>query len=843
MHSLLEDVRYTFRALRLNPAFAAVAVLSLALGIGANTAIFSLIDAILLRPLAISDPGRLVFLSDRESSGVSIGTQRGVRSLFTYEEFEQLRTGLRPTMALCAAESNPARLHLRVDSGPTEEVRGKLVTRDYFTVLGISPVMGRLFSATEDAAPGSGPVALLAYDYWQARFNRDAAVLGRTMELNRQMFTIIGVLPPGFRGEVVGDAPSIFVPMSMEPQLKPGRFWLRDDANRAEKVMWLHVIGRLADGITMQKAQTQVDLVFRRHVEGQAAALADAQRRRETLDQRIELSAGAGGASILRARFAEPLAVLMAMVSLVLLIACANVANLLLARATARQREIALRLALGARRARVVRQLLTESVLLALLGGVLGVWLAYWSAQLLLRLASSGPAPIPLDLRPDARLLAFTAALSLVTGLVFGLVPALRATRISVNTTLKDSASNVTTGGSPLSVGRLLVIGQVAISVVLLVGAGLFVRTLANLGAADLGYAREGLLVVRVEPISAGYRGAARADVYRRLVERVRALPGVRSATISENGLFSGTESADQVTVEGFHSDKDEDNSARYDQAGPDYFTSVGIRMLLGRDIEAQDNESATRVCVVNEAFAKFYFGSANPLGKHVRDEFPDTRETFEIVGVADDARDHAVRGRVPRRFYVPFFQALGGETPASAYLTIRTVADPGSLVPMVRRGVADVDRTMPVLSASTLVDLVDRSVAQERMVSRLSTVFGGLALLLAAIGLYGTLSYSTARRTREFGIRMALGADGGMLRGRILRETLALVVVGLAVGVAAALAAGPLVRTSLFGLEPADPLSIGLALAVVVVVSLVAGYMPARRASRCDPLVALRCE
>jgi predicted permease len=842
VNSLLEDVRYACRALRLNPAFAAVAVLSLALGIGANTAIFSLIDALLLRSLPVSEPQRLVFLSDPESSGVSIGTQAGVRSLFTYEEFEFLRSSTAPLAALCAAESSPPLVNARLDGGAVEEVRGKLVTHDYFAVIGVAPLLGRTFAPAEDSGPGTGPVAVLSYDFWRARFNRDASAIGRTIELNRQAFTIIGVLPPGFRGEVVGDAPAVFLPMSMEAQLKPGRFWLRDDPARAEKVMWLHVVGRLSPGATVTTLQAKVDVAFRQYLQNQAGALSDPGRRQHLMDQRITVSSGASGASTLRERFAVPLIVLMSMVGLVLLIACANVANLLLARATARQKEIGLRLALGANRFRLVRQFLTESVVLSALGGALGVLVAYWSAQVLVRLASSGPTPIPLSIEPDARLLGFTAALSLLTGLVFGVVPAFRATRVSLNATLKDSAPSVSAPGSRLSLGKALVVGQVALSVLLLVGAGLFVRTLANLSAADLGYAREHLLVVRVEPISAGYAGAERAAVYRRILEGFRGLPGTRAVTLSENGLFSGTESGDRITVEGYHSDKEEDNSARFDQVGPDYFAAVGIPMLLGRGVSAQDTEVSTRVCVVNEAFATFYFGSQNPIGRHVTDEFPDTKATFEIVGVAKNARDHGVKGDVPRRFYIPIFQSLG-EIPTSAYFEIRTVADPESLLPIVRRKVRDINEALPITSASALSTLVDRSITRERMIARVSAFFGALALLLAAIGLYGVLSYSTARRTREIGIRMALGAPGGRIRSGILRETMTLVAIGLAIGIPAALGCSRLVRTALFGLEPTDPVTLAASVLVVVSVALVAGYLPARRASRVSPLAALRCE
>jgi predicted permease len=839
---LIEDVRYALRVLRLNPGFASVAVLSLALGIGANTAIFSLVDAVLLRMLPVADPERLVLLSDPTSGGVSIGTQTGERSLFTYEEFERLREGSEVFQGMFASESNPSRLNVRVGNGPVEEARGKLVTGGYFDVLGVRPALGRTFTAGEDTSPGRDPVAILSYDYWSSRFGLDASVIGRAIQVNRIAFTIVGVAPPGFHGEIVGESPALYIPMMMEPQLKPGRFWLRDDPKLAEKVMWLHVGGRLKAGVSLARAQANVDVVFRQYLNSQLGSVVDPQRRREILDQRVQLRSGARGASPLREEFAEPLLVLLAIVGLVLLIACANVANLLLARATARQKEIGVRIALGASRSRLVRQLMTESVVLSAIGGAVGVLFAYWSARVLVRLASSGPGPIPLDVQPNGRILAFTTLLSILTGLLFGLVPALRAVKVDVNSTLKENAHGASRGRARLNLGKLLVVAQVAISLLLLIGAGLFVRTLRNLRTADLGYGEERLLIVRIEPVAAGYTGASRAAVYRRVLENLRTIPGVRAVTLSENGLFSGTESGDRISVEGFHSDNERDNASRFDQVGPNYFSAVGIPILLGRDIGPQDTETSSRVCVVNEAFAKFYFGRGNPIGRRVTDEFPDTRATFEIVGVARDARDHRLRGDVPRRFYVPLFHPIG-DFPPSAYYEIRTLADPESLVPAVRRKVEEIDTALPILGARSLTDLLDRSVRQERMVAQVSGFFSALALVLASIGLYGVLAYSIARRTHEIGIRMALGAPRERILGGVLRETFLLVAVGIAIGIPAAFAAGRLVQSTLVGLAVFDPLTLVISTFVLSAVAAVAGYVPARRASRVDPLQALRCE
>jgi predicted permease len=837
-----EDIRYSLRTLRLNPGFALVAVLSLALGIGANTTIFSLVNAVMLRLLPVPDPQSLVLLSDPDSGGVSIGTQTGERSLFTYQEFEHIRDQNQVFSGVFASESSPARINMRIGQGAVEEVRGKLVSGGYFKVLGIEPALGRTFTAAEDASPGVDPVAVLGYDYWQRRFGSDPSVVGRTIQLNRNEFSVVGVAPPGFRSEIVGDSPDIYLPMMMEPQLKPGRNWLRDDPKRAEKVMWLHIGARLRPGVDPKKAQANLDVIFRQYLEGQAGSVVDPQRRREIADQRIRLQSGARGASTLRERFTQPLLVLMTIVGLVLLISCANVANLLLARAAARQKEIGVRVALGATRRRLVGQLLTESLVLSGIGAAAGVLFAYWAAGLLVQLASPASNPIQIEVHPDGRVLAFTAAVSALTGLLFGLVPALRATRIDVNSTLKENARSVAGSSGRLHTGKVLVIGQVAVSVLLLMGAGLFVRTLRNLETADVGYNRENLLIVRIDALAAGYDNATRAGLYLRVLENLKAIPGVRGVTISENGLFSGTESGDLITVEGYHSDKEEDNAARFDQVGPKYFSTLGIPILLGREIGPQDAAPANRVCVINEAFAKFYFGRNNPIGKHVRDEFPDTRETFEIVGVTRDAKDHRVQGDVPRRFYVPLYHALGDVPPAVNY-EIRTFAHAENLLPAVRRKIQEVDGALPIVSARSLAELVDRSILSERMIAQVSSFFGALALLLAAIGLYGVLAYAIERRTHEIGIRMALGARRGMILGAVMRETLTLVVFGVAIGVPAALACGRFVRSSLYGLAVLDPLSLVVSILVITAAALVAGYLPARRASKVDPLIALRCE
>ena len=842
MLHLFKDLRYAGRTFRQNPMFVAVAVASLALGIGVNTAIFSLINALLLKNLPVDDPGRLAMVSDPTSAGVSIGTQTGVRNLFTYDEFKRMRQRNQVFTTMFAAESNASRENVSIGGGSLEELRTRLVSGDYFSALGVKPLIGRTFTVEDERGPGSDPYVVISYAYWRKRFGRDPSVVGRTIQIRKTFFTVIGVMPPTFFGETVGDAPDAWLPMMMEPFVKLGRDWLHDDPTKAERVMWLLVAGRLRPGVSEKQAESSLNVLFQQIVHETAGSNLPPNRLRELADQKIKIQPGSKGASPLRDEFNQPLLVLMAVVALVLLIACANVANLLLARSTARQREIGIRLAIGASRGRLIRQLLTESTVLALAGGAIGVLFAFWAGNLMLRLVSGGSDSVPLDVHPDLRILAFTASVSLLVGLLFGLAPAFRATRVDVSSTLKDTSRGVIGGGARISIGKALVISQVAISLLLLIGAGLFLRTLQNLQQVDLGYPREKLLLVRVDALAAGYQDAQRAAVFRALLDRFRSVPGVRGVTLSENGLFSGTESGDQISVEGYKPQKQGDASARFDQIGPGYFSTLGIPMLVGREIGPQDSEGRTHVCIINQAMARFFFGGRNPVGKHITDEFPDTRTTFEIVGVTKDDRDHRLRGEIPRRFYIPFFQGLGGIPPAANF-EIRTFADPHSIIRSIRREVEQVDRTLPILSARPLDELLDRSMTQERLLDKLSAFFGGLALLLASVGLYGVLSYSIARRTNEIGIRMALGAQQSSVLVMVVRETAVMILVGIAIGVSLAFALTRLLSSQVYGLKATDPITVAMAGAVLAAVAMLAGYLPARRASQVDPLEALRYE
>ena len=846
MHALLTDLRYAARLMRQNWGLTVIAVLSLALGIGANTAIFSLVNAVLLRSLPVKNPEQLVLLTDPASSGTSIGIQTGVRTLLAYPEFERIRDRNKSLAGIFAAESETDQIDIEVggasQSAAKEQVRTKMVSGGYFNVLGVQPILGRVFSRDEDRAFDARPYAVISYDFWKRRFALDPAVLGTSLKVYRTAFTIIGVAPQGFFGETVGASPDIWFPLTMQHEVFPGRDFLRHKPGAVEKIMWLQVMGRIRPGVSEKQAQAELNGLFQQILAEDAVGTPASQH--DIRNQRIEIRRGAAGASSLRSKFSEPLLVLFVVVGLVLLIACANVANLLLARATARQKEIGIRLALGAGRWRLVRQLITESVLLGLLGGALGVLFAWWADALLLVMVSTDTATIPLDVSPDARLLLFTAGVSLVTGVLFGLAPALRATKVDLNPVLKESARGLaSTGGRVrgLPLGKLLVSAQVALSIVLLIGAGLFVRSLSNLSSVKLGYDPDRLLLIFLDPTPSGYKGPAVANLYEELLRRIRALPGVRAASLSQNGLFSGSESGDMISVEGYTSKDRRNLNARFDQIAPRYFETVGIPLVAGRDFGPQDSGNAPHVCIINETMAKFYFHDQNPIGRHITDEFPDTRTQFEIVGVVKDAKYNNVREKTPRRFYIPFFNGMGD--PNFARLEVRTFADPAAVATMVRKEVQNVDSTLTLGEVHTMGELVNNSLVQDRLIGRLSSFFGVLALLLASIGLYGVMSFAITRRTSEIGLRVALGAGQRAVVWMVLRESLVMVVVGVAIGVPAALAMSRIVESRLYGLAVADPAVIAISAAVLLSVAGVAAIVPAIRAAHVDPVVALRYE
>jgi predicted permease len=838
MIQLWQDVRYAVRTLSKSPGFLLIAVLSLALGIGANTAIFAVINAVMLRALPVSNPDRLALLTDPGSSGTNVETtEHGERNMLSYPEFDRLRAGNSVFSGMFAAMSAPATVDVAESEGTagTAKARVQLVSGEFFEVLGVKAALGRVFRPQEDKAPGANPVAVISYGFWERELAGDRSALSKTLRIGRGLFHIVGIAPPGFRGMLVGNDTDVWLPISMQAQALPGRDYLTP-----RDTLWLQVMGRLPPGIPVERAQAGVNVEFQQILREWAAAAPTEKERRGMLNQKIKLREGAKGASTLRDRFSDPLELLMAMVGLVLFVACANIANLTLARASGRQRELGVRLALGAGRGRIVRQLLTESMLVAAMGGVLGMVLAFWTTDLLLALVRRGFDGVALDPARDARVFLFTAAVSVLTGVLFGLGPALRAARIDVNRTMGANVRGATGMRGGLQAGRALVVAQVTFSLMLCIGAALFVRSLHNLLSVNLGIDREHLLLARIDPVAAGYSQAAMPALCERIRDRLKTIPGVRDAAVSNDGLFTGDE-GDHISIDGGIKRTEDEMGSNWTLIGPGYLHTLGISLLRGRAIDEADMERGRPVCVVNQAFAKYFFGDESPIGHHVTDLYPTTVTTFEIVGVVDDVREHRLRGKIPPRFYGNYAHPIG--TLTAPAMVVSAVGDPVRVVETVRRALAEVDRSLPVLNIRTLNQQLDRGAITQRLTADLSACFGGLALLMAAIGLYGVMSYSMARRTSEIGIRMALGASQGSVMWMAMRETLGMVAVGVALGLAAAFGLGRVVESQLFGLSAADPLAMGVAVAVIVCAAALAGFVPARRAARLDPMTALRCE
>lgn len=834
-HMIGQDVRYAFRTLASQPGFAAVAVLSLALGIGANTAIFSLLHSVLMSALPVRDPQGLVMLTDPASSGVGHGSQSNDRALLTHTEFEQLRDRTSVFSSLMAAQSQLERVSARVAGGVPEEIRYRLVSAEYFSTLGVPAWLGRAFSPADDR---TAPLAVLSHQFWQRRLGGRPDVAGTRVAIHQGVFTVVGVMPASFFGETVGERPDLWLPLSLQPVVLPGRDWLHDQPGTVEKTMWLHVFGRLQPGTTLESAQSAANVVFQQGLAAHYGSALTPDRAKTFLNQRLRLRPAVTGASQLRGQVAEPLTLLQAAAGVVLLITCANLANLLLARATGRLRETSVRLALGAGRSQLIRQSLTESLVLAGLGGVAGM-AAAWALRVGLLHLASGRVDLPLT--ADVRVLGFAFALTLLTGLILGLLPTLRMLGADTMAGLREQGRGLTGSSAWLRTSRSLVAGQLALSLPLVLAAALLVQTLLHLQHVNLGYPMDRLLMVDVDARTAGYPESSQFRLYQQVLALLQAVPGVRDATWSNNGLFTGSDSGDSVRVEGYTPTGQGDGNSRYEHVGPRYFSALGIPLLLGREITERDQSTGPKVCVINEAFAKRFFAGRNPLGLHVTQLFGNQRNTFEVVGVARDARSRSLRDAVEHRYYVPAAQPIFAQD--SVTFAIRTVGEPSAILNAVRRAVLSINPNLPVTDARPLNQLVDERMAQDRLLARLSTAFGVVALLLAAIGLYGVLSYGVARRTNEIGIRKALGAPQGAVMAMILRETGVLLAVGLVAGIALSAAGGRLITSRLYGTVPTDPATLAGGVAVLAAVALLAAWLPARRASRVDPVIALRYE
>jgi len=832
LESLLQDLRYAARMLRRSPGFTAVAVLSLALGIGANATIFSVINSLMLRTLPVRNPEQLIAIGDNDG-------QTPTNYFKSYGQYKRFRE-LTQVFSSVAAVVNIDRSNIAIDGtgGGMDlgQVRVALVSGYYFSMLGVQPLIGRILTSGDDVVPGGHPVAVIGYGYWERRLALSPDVVGRTLTLNGTVYTIVGVTRRGFQGDWVGRPTDLWLPVMMQAQVIPeGRAGVR-------------VVGRLKPGMTMQQAQAAAEVIHQRNLREFWPNPTPEQIRYMTR-LHVALAHAGAGFSPQRDSYGASLIILMAVVGVVLLIACTNVANLLLARSAARQREMAVRRAIGAGHLRLVQQLLTESVLLALMGGALGLLFSVWATNALSAAVASGPvlmgsrSPSPwisLDLHPDWRVLSFTAGLCLLTGVMFGLAPAFRSARTSLSPALTGRGAGSGSAGGRFRAGRVLVVSQVALSLVLLIVAGLFLRTLHNLKSTDLGVDRQHLLLIWAAPGQAGHRGPELAAFWRTMRERLASLPSVLSTSASSLGLLTGIDGggpSEMLRVEG----RPTKPGLLMWQAviAPRFFETVGIPLLGGRDLNERDTEaSAPQVAVINETMARFFFGGENPIGKRFGTG-RDIGMPVEIVGVVKDAK-HGAPGTKRGMWYVPYRPDSGL---GIMCVVLRAAGPADGMAARVRQELRAMDPNLPVLKIDTVDEQLDTVLVQERLTASLSGLFGGLAAVLACLGLYGVMSYTTARRTNEIGIRMALGSSRLEVLHLVLMESLLLIVIGTAIGISAALGATRLISTKLFGVTATDPVTIAAAALLMIAVGALAGFLPAQRASRVDPMAALRYE
>jgi predicted permease len=827
---MCQDARYTLRTLRRSPGFASAAMLSLTMGIGANTAIFTLIEAVILRPLPVRSPNELVSVGD-PSRPTALREGSPMVDVLSYPLYQRLRDHNRVFSGMLAA-GRAGRVQISEAGGNREDVRARLVSANYFDVLGVSATIGRTFREDEDRAPGVGPVVVISSRLWARRFGRAADVVGRTLWLNGQALSIVGVGPESFTGEVVGSPADVWIPMSMQPQIQGQSRLNRADSN------WVLGLGRLKPGVSLEQARTDLNRIAQQALvdfqgdQLSEAALAEVRR------PHLPVEPGGRGFSWIRKNASASLVILMVVVAFVLLIACANVANLLLARAATRQKEIAVRLAIGAGRTRLIRQLLTEGSVLAAASGVASLLVASWGSRMLSQLlARGGPNPIPFDVdgRPNLIILAYTLAVCLATTVAFALVPAMRSTRVELTSALKQGRG---VAGGGRWVGRLLIVGQLALAVPLLIAAGAFIRGLKHLETFDVGYSRDSLIVVKAD-LSRGAGGfpAALPSIDRAL-ERLRSIPGVLAATASENGLFDIDSSTQSLRIDGFEATRKEDMTASFDQVGPGYFEAIGVPLIAGREFDDHDTARALSVAVINDTMARFYFGERSPLGEVIQ----NGADRYTIVGVVGDSRQRDLTAATTeRRFYIPLLQTSDDITTVT--FVVQTRGKAASALPVLRRELQDLSPGLNVTMIEAVRTLMSQSISGERAITQLSSLFALLALILAAAGLYGVLSYATAHRTNEIGLRMALGASRGLVMRMVLREALTVTLAGLAVGLPAAVIVLPLFANGVVGVSHADPLAFLTATAAIFGVAATAAGVPALRASRVEPVIALRQE
>ncbi len=829
-------LRFVFRSFQKNPLVVGAAVLSLALGIGANTAIFSLIDQLLLRTLPVENPRELVQLAAR---GSHYGSNYGMNAM-SYPMYEDFRDKSEVFQDVISRRSATIGLGY---GGDTERVRGEMVSGNYFDMLGVGAALGRTITPGDDRLPGEHPVAILSYDFWTSRFGSDPSILGDTVYLNNYPMTVIGVSQQNFQGVEVGEATQVFVPLMMYKQMLPvmSNYYTMED----RRSRWVNVFARLEPGVSIAEAEVSIEPLFgqilRMELEEEAFANASQYSKDRFLESRMTVFDGATGRSFLRGQFRTPLYVLLGLTGLVLLIACANVANLLITRASARGKEIAVRFALGASRSQVWSQLMIESLVISVAAAALGIWLGVGMVRFLLTFFAAETSQLMITGDLDVRVLGFSLGVALLTALLAGFAPALQAARASISGTLTEGAASVIGGGRGARLRKGLVVGQVGLSLLLLVTSGLFVRTLANLRSLDPGFEVKQLVSFEVDPYLSGYDDPKTRDFYGRLQERLKALPGVESTGYSIIRILDGSEWDSSVTVQGYERAEGENMNPHFNAVSPDYFQTLGIHFLAGRDFDRNDVLGAPKVTIVNETFARRYFPDGDAVGRRMgQGGDPDTELDLEIVGVVADSMYEDMRQEIPRQVFLPFGQLSNA---SGVVIYTRTTTNASAFFQSVRSSARKLDANIPVYGMRTLDEQVNRSLTTERMVASLSGAFGVLATILAIIGLYGVMSFSVARRAQEIAIRMAFGAPAWNVVRMVVREVGTLVVLGVGIAIPSYYALSSLIGSQLYGISSGDTGTLGGAVILLTVVALLAGLLPALRAARLDPMLVLRYE
>jgi len=846
--SLWKDGVYGLRQVMRSPGLSIVAILSLALGIGANTAIFTVIDDLMLKQLPVGDPKMLVSFGDGTDGGVIASSDPGPYDIFPYDFYRHIAGSQSELDGICAFSSFPTMVSVRTGSsngassgGPATQAQSHLVSGTFFSVLEAQPLMGRVFNTDDTATEGRNAVAVISHRYWQENLSADPAVIGRSIAINGTSFEVIGVMPANFYGvELSEEAPDMWLPITMQR----AAMMTPDSLLKPDGLFWIHIMARRKRDVSVANAQAWATVEFQRFLTEREGAQISTRRRQQISGTFIPLLPGGAGLSYMRQAYQAPLTVLMIMVGLVLLIACANLANLLLAKAASREREFCARLALGSSRGRIVRQILTEALVLALIGGAMGLGLAFWGTRILILFIDKGAAHTAFSAAPDLRVLLFTFATCVVTAALFGIAPALRGSRTNVAGAL--SANARTSGGTAARSNRLLpkslIVFQVTLSLVLLTVAGLLLRTLVNLRAQDIGLDRRHVLLVSTNVKFAGYKPERLNALYDQILNRIDALPGVRSAALAGGPPMSQGNWGSPIDLDGRPTPPTEDISTGLNRVSTGYFDTLGIPLLRGRTIEAEDKADGVKSAVVNKTFADRYFPNGDAIGHTFTIADPAAPGVWHIVGIVRDSK-HRSPAEKPQPYAFLAVTQLTGDDQYAYWLQISSVGDPAKIAGEVRAALADIDPNLPILETQTIDEQLDLLIDRQRFISKLAGFFAVLALTLACIGLYGVMTYSVVRRTSELGVRMALGAPRAGLLWMVLRESLVLLAIGVALGIPLSVAASRGIKAGLFGVNPADPLTLIAAVFIMSAALLAGSYIPARRATKINPMVALRCE